>query len=192
MADDDKRYTAEQLAQLGGVSLRTVRYYVQEELIDRPLARGPGAHFSDTHLRQLKRCKLLQDWGFDLETIRDKASSFQSILGGFAVDSDQLRTGAQLRAIFAAMGGEPGSGLNPKQAEAIRAAVRHLRGKTARAEPQVETKSRLERIPMADGIELIIDKAAYDMPSPKALVDIALLIRKSFDPLKKRDDDDDD
>src|SRR5262245_7422924 len=189
---DEKRYTAEQLAAAAGVSLRTVRYYVQEELIERPLARGPGAHFTDTHLRQLKRCKLLQDWGFDLETIRDKASSFQSILGGFAADADHLHKGARLRALFAAMGGEPGAGLTPKQAEAIRATVRRLRGKSDRTEPQGETTSRLERIPMADGIELIVDKASYDMPSPKALVDIALLIRKSFDPLKKRDDDDDD
>ncbi len=188
---DEARYTAEQLAQLGGVSLRTVRYYVQEELIDRPLARGPGAHFTDLHLRQLRRCKLLQDWGFDLETIRDKASSFQSILGGFAVDENHLQSGAKLRAMFAALGGEPGSGLTPKQAEALRATVRQLRGKSAKAEPPPDPKSRLERIPMADGIELIVDKAVYDIPSPKALVDIALLIRKSFDPLKKRDDDDD-
>jgi DNA-binding transcriptional MerR regulator len=87
---DDNRYTAEQLAQLGGVTLRTVRYYVQEGLIDRPEARGPGGHFTDKHLRQLKRCQLLQDWGFDLETIRDKASNFQGILDGFASDTGGL------------------------------------------------------------------------------------------------------
>ena len=94
---------------LAGVSLRTVRYYVQEELVDRPLARGPGAHFTDLHLRQLKRCKLLQDWGFDLETIRDKAGSFQSILDGFAGDAMYARDGASIRAIFQALGHEPGS-----------------------------------------------------------------------------------
>ena len=98
---DDNRYTAEQLAALAGVSLRTVRYYVQEELIDRPLARGPGAHFTEKHLAQLKRCKLLQDWGFDLETIRDKAGSFQSILDGFrlmrAMGAMERRSGRSSR-----------------------------------------------------------------------------------------------
>ena len=184
---DDNRYTAEQLAQLAGVSLRTVRYYVQEELIDRPLARGPGAHFTDKHLNQLKRCKLLQDWGFDLESIRDKASSFQHILDGFAVDSGHLRDGAKLREIFQALGHEPGSTLSPKQAEAVRAIVDKMRGK--RTKPAAETKGATEIIPMAEGIDLVIDRSAYDIPSPKALVEIALLVRKAFDPLKKYEDD---
>lgn len=183
---DGKRYTAEQLAQLAGVSLRTVRYYVQEELIDRPLARGPGAHFTDKHLSQLKRCKLLQDWGFDLESIRDKASSFQGILDGFAIDSTYLGDGDLLREVFKAVGGEAGSKLSPKQAEAFRQAVTRLRRKTAKPVP---AKSGKEIIPMADGIDLVIDRAGYDIPSPKALVEIALLVRKSFDPLKKDDDD---
>lgn len=185
---DDKRYTAEQLAQLGGVTLRTVRYYVQEELIDRPLARGPGAHFTDTHLRQLRRCKLLQDWGFDLETIRDKSASFQSILEGVPIDGNRMRDSAVLRAVFGAMGNEPGSGLSPKQAEALKAVVQRLRGKPATV---VEKKSATEVIPLADGIDLVVNRLAYDIPSPKTLVDIALLVRKSFDPLKKPDDDDD-
>jgi|GEM_PF-1846808 len=184
---DDKRYTAEQLAQLAGVSLRTVRYYAQEELIDRPLARGPGAHFTDKHLNQLKRCKLLQDWGFDLESIRDKASSFQGILDGFAIDSTYLGDGDLLREVFKAVGGEAGSKLSPKQAEAFRQAVTRLRGKTTKPVP---AKSGKEIIPMADGIDLVIDRAGYDIPSPKALVEIALQVRKAFDPLKKRTGDD--
>lgn len=186
------RYTAEQLAALAGVSLRTVRYYVQEELIDRPLARGPGAHFTDEHLRQLKRCKLLQDWGFDLETIRDKAGSFQSILDGFTVDATYLRDGASLRAVFQALGHEQGragaSGLTAKQAEALRAVIEKMRGK--RTKPMPEKTSGREVIPMADGIDLVVDRSAYTIPSPKALVDIALQVRKAFDPLRREDDED--
>lgn len=186
---DAKRYTAEQLAQLAGVSLRTVRYYVQEELIDRPLARGPGAHFTDAHLGQLKRCKLLQDWGFDLETIRDRSSPFQGILDGFAVDTDYLRDGTIVRQIIKSIGGVPGEHMTPQQTEALRAAVQKLRGK--RTAPVVDKKTAKEVIPMAEGVDLVIDRASYDMPSPKALVDIALQVRKAFDPMRKRDDDDD-
>jgi DNA-binding transcriptional MerR regulator len=184
---DDNRYTAEQLAQLSGVTLRTVRYYVQEGLIDRPEARGPGAHFTDRHLRQLKRCQLLQDWGFDLETIRDKASNFQGILDGFAGDSGGLdRT--TLRAVLQAMTGDE-SQLTKQHAAAVRALTQRLRGKL----PKAEAKSGTERIPMAEGIDLVIDRTVYGMPSPKELVDIALLIRKTFDAVKKppKDEDDD-
>ena len=181
----DARYTAEQLAQLAGVSLRTVRYYVQEELIDRPLARGPGAHFTDKHLAQLKRCKLLQDWGFDLESIRDKASSFQGVLDGFTVDPMFAKDGEKLREIFNAIGGEPGETMTAKQAEAFRTAIEKLRGK--RTKPKAEPPTGKEIIPMADGIDLVIDRAAYGIPSPKALVEIALEVRKAFDPVKRDD-----
>ena len=49
------KYTAEELAKLAGLPLRTVRYYVQEELIDPALGLGRGSHFDDKHLDQLKR-----------------------------------------------------------------------------------------------------------------------------------------
>ncbi len=189
MADDDKRYTAEQLAALAGVTLRTVRYYVQEELIDRPLARGPGAHFTDVAHCASSCCKLLQDWGFDLETIRDKSESFQSILDGYAIDANFMSHGAMLRALFGSPGNEP-TGLNPKQVAQMKAAVQRLRGKTAK--PALEKKSAVETIPMADGIDLVIDKTRYDLPSPRDLVEIALLVRKAFDPLKHGDEDEDD
>lgn len=179
---EDKRYTAEQLASLAGVTLRTVRYYIQEELIDRPLARGPGAHFTDGHLRQLRRCKLLQDWGFDLETIRDKSGSLQSILASFPIPDDPIRTGALLRSLSDDMPSE----FTPRQTAKLKAAVQALRGKPQK----LETKSATEVIPMAEGIDLIIDKTRYAMPSPKELVDIALLIRKTFDANKKPDEDD--
>jgi DNA-binding transcriptional MerR regulator len=178
---DDKRYTAEQLAQLGGVTLRTVRYYVQEGLIDRPEARGPGPNFTDKHLRQLKRCQLLQDWGFDLETIRDKAGNFQGILDGFAGDTGGLdRT--TLRAVLRAMTGDEEQ-LTTRHVATMRAVAQHMRGKT-----KAETRGR-ERIPLAEGIDLVVDKSAYVIPSPKELVDIAFLVRRIFDPLKRDDDD---
>jgi hypothetical protein len=56
--------------------------------------------------------------------------------------------------------------------------------------PVLEKKSAKEIIPMADGIDLVVDRRAYEIPSPKSLVDIALQVRKAFDPLKKDDDED--
>ena len=67
---DEIRYTVGEVAELGGVSRRTVRYYVQEPLIPTPYGRGRGAHYGPEHLEQLLRVKSLQERGISLDAIR--------------------------------------------------------------------------------------------------------------------------
>ncbi len=67
---DQRRYSVGELAELGGVSRRTVRYYVQEGLIRVPHGLGRGAHYDDEHLEQLLRVKALQERGMTLDAIR--------------------------------------------------------------------------------------------------------------------------
>jgi DNA-binding transcriptional MerR regulator len=64
------RYAIGELATLGGVSRRTVRYYVQEGLIPPPLGVGRGNHYTPEHLEQLLRVKTLQENGRTLVEIR--------------------------------------------------------------------------------------------------------------------------
>jgi DNA-binding transcriptional MerR regulator len=64
------RYSIDELASLGGVSRRTVRYYVQENLIPAPLGLGRGRHYTPEHLQQLLRVKALQESGRTLDEIR--------------------------------------------------------------------------------------------------------------------------
>ena len=64
------RYAIEELATLGGVSRRTIRYYVQEGLIPAPLGLGRGNHYTPEHLEQLLRVKALQEGGRTLVEIR--------------------------------------------------------------------------------------------------------------------------
>jgi DNA-binding transcriptional MerR regulator len=64
------RYSIGDLADLGGVSRRTVRYYVQEGLLPPPLGVGRGNHYAREHLDQLLRVKALQEAGHTLEEIR--------------------------------------------------------------------------------------------------------------------------
>lgn len=64
------RYAIGDLATLGGVSRRTVRYYVQEGLIPPPLGVGRGNHYSADHLEQLLRVKAMQEAGRTLDEIR--------------------------------------------------------------------------------------------------------------------------
>lgn len=50
---DESRYTISQLAELAGVTPRTIRYYTAEGLLLRPEARGQYALYSGDHLLRL-------------------------------------------------------------------------------------------------------------------------------------------
>lgn len=64
------RYGIDELAELGGVSRRTVRYYVQEQLLPAPLGVGRGNHYGGEHLERLLQVKALQEAGKSLDEIR--------------------------------------------------------------------------------------------------------------------------
>lgn len=67
---DRPRYAIGDLADLGGVSRRTVRYYVQEGLLPPPHGVGRGNHYGTEHLDQLLRVKVMQEAGRTLDEIR--------------------------------------------------------------------------------------------------------------------------
>jgi DNA-binding transcriptional MerR regulator len=66
----DGRYTIEELCELTGFSRRTIRYYVQEGLIDPPAGRGRGGFYYDSHLGRLRQIRALQEQGMSLSVIR--------------------------------------------------------------------------------------------------------------------------
>jgi DNA-binding transcriptional MerR regulator len=68
---DEPRYAIGDLADLGGVSRRTVRFYVQEGLLPAPYGLGRGNHYGQVHLDQLLRVKALQEAGRTLDEVRD-------------------------------------------------------------------------------------------------------------------------
>ena len=67
---ETREYGIAELADLGGVSRRTVRYYVQEGLLPAPLGVGRGRHYGPAHLERLLRVKALQEEGRSLTEIR--------------------------------------------------------------------------------------------------------------------------
>ena len=69
---NEARYGIEELAALGGVTRRTVRYYVQEGLLQAPLGVGRGRHYGPEHLKRLQAVKALQEQGRTLEEVRDE------------------------------------------------------------------------------------------------------------------------
>src|SRR4029079_7253438 len=69
------RYAIGDLARLAGVSRRTVRYYVQENLIPAPLGVGRGDHYGPEHLERILRVKAMQEAGKTLDEIRQAHAS---------------------------------------------------------------------------------------------------------------------
>ena len=63
-------YAIGDLADLAGVSRRTVRYYVQEGLLPAPLGLGRGSHYGPAHLEQLLKVKAMQEAGRTLDEIK--------------------------------------------------------------------------------------------------------------------------
>ena len=64
-----------ELADRAGVSIRTVRYYIQQGLLQEPAARGPGAHYTEEHLDRLLLIKRLQKEHLPLAEIRKAIQS---------------------------------------------------------------------------------------------------------------------
>ena len=52
---EKKKYSIGQLAELSGVSRRTVRFYIQSGLLKPPVGSGRGAHYTEEHLDALQK-----------------------------------------------------------------------------------------------------------------------------------------
>jgi DNA-binding transcriptional MerR regulator len=63
-------YNIADLARLGGVSRRTVRYYVQRGLIPEPTGTGRGNHYNQSHLDALIQVRRWQEEGVSLAEIQ--------------------------------------------------------------------------------------------------------------------------
>src|SRR5262245_22159285 len=66
---DECCYGIADLAERGGVTRRTVRYYVQRGLLPAPLGTGRGPHYTLTHLERLIHIRQLQERGVPLAEI---------------------------------------------------------------------------------------------------------------------------
>lgn len=152
------KYTAAELATLGGVPLRTIRFYIQQGLIDPPRGRGRGAHFDDRHLTQLKRTLSFQRAGLDNATIKQHGAELDAILAARGLT---LETAGKMWGAFA-LGALTKK--NPAEAE---------------EEEDLLDPADAVRIPLAPGVELMV-RRDVTLPSPKRLVELALFVRRIF------------
>jgi Ca-activated chloride channel family protein len=68
---DAKTFKIDELAQLTDLPIRTIRYYIQLELLERPVGEGRAAHYTTGHLERLLEVKKLSNAGLSLEYIRE-------------------------------------------------------------------------------------------------------------------------
>jgi DNA-binding transcriptional MerR regulator len=68
-------YSLDELASLAGLPRRTVRYYIQLGLVDRPIGETRAAYYTPAHLDQLLSVVRLSKAGLSLERIRELQST---------------------------------------------------------------------------------------------------------------------
>ena len=71
MTEATQTYTLSELSVLADVPPRTVRYYIQQGLVDRPEGAKRGAHYTTRHLEQLLEIRKWQRAGLSLDRIAE-------------------------------------------------------------------------------------------------------------------------
>lgn len=121
----EKTFTLDELCTLTDLTKRTVRYYMQLGLVERPIGETRAAHYTSRHLDQLLRVKQLTEAGVSLERIREVMAG-----GDTPVPTRQRRPGSiEVRShLFVAPGLE--IQISPEEAcmtpEQVRAFVREV------------------------------------------------------------------
>lgn len=68
-------YSLDEIAALAGTSGRTVRYYIQLGLVDRPDGETRAATYGPRHLERLVQVRKWQEAGLSLDEIREAIDS---------------------------------------------------------------------------------------------------------------------
>jgi DNA-binding transcriptional MerR regulator len=71
MKNGDKKFAIDEICALVEMNKRTVRYYIQKGLVDRPEGIGKGAFYSHAHLEQLLAIRKWKAAGLSLDRIQD-------------------------------------------------------------------------------------------------------------------------
>ena len=72
-----KYFNIETLAKKTGLTRRTIRYYVQRGLLQKPEGGGRGHYYTDYHLERIKEIKRLTAQGVPLEKMKEFFSGIQ-------------------------------------------------------------------------------------------------------------------
>jgi len=65
----NKRYTLNELSALTDINARTIRFYIQQGVVDKPHGLNKGAYYTEEHLQQLLTVKKYKEAGVSLDRI---------------------------------------------------------------------------------------------------------------------------
>ncbi|NCC25389.1 MAG: MerR family transcriptional regulator, partial [Deltaproteobacteria bacterium] len=71
MESTNQKLTLAEVCALTGVNQRTVRFYIQKGLVDRPVGLKKAAYYTREHVRQLLEIEKWKGVGMTLEGIRE-------------------------------------------------------------------------------------------------------------------------
>ena len=71
MTDEKQKFSLDELCNLTSTTKRTVRFYIQQQLVDRPIGEKRAAHYTSRHLEQLLAIRKWQNAGLSLERISE-------------------------------------------------------------------------------------------------------------------------
>jgi DNA-binding transcriptional MerR regulator len=187
MSPTDPRYSLTELADLAGVTPRTVRYYMSQGLLPSPGASGPGAKYDDTHLERLRLVRRLQREHLPLAEIRQRLAGLDDTAIATLADEPPASADPQdsaLDYIRRLLGPRPVTpkrlmaGLEPPPAHTLTGEPRNVESGpvtplarspiTLGVEPAPGRnfeRSQWERIPLAPDIELHVRRP---LPRPLA------------------------
>ena len=140
-----------ELADRAGVSVRTIRYYIQQGLLPSPEARGPGTRYEREHLDRLKLIRRLQREHLPLAEIRRRmekldAGAIRELLDRGPERAPGSSAKDYIREVL--------SGPPPMMAMTLSRAPRAPRG--SGPGPASPERSQWDRITLAPDIELHI------------------------------------
>jgi len=75
MNTDERTFSIDELSDLTGTSRRTIRYYVQEGILDRPEGIARGAHYTRRHLQRVLDIMSWQAEGLTIDGIRQRLAA---------------------------------------------------------------------------------------------------------------------
>ena len=150
-AMDTVTYTIDQICEMTGVPRRTVRYYVEEGLLEPPIGRGRGGNYLDSHVERLRKIKSLQEQGWTLSSI-ERHLKTRSTADALEISSAEGSSGQEKVGRFDIHDIEPV--VTPASGE-----VAESRSLQATTDNEVRRTVRSAFL-IAPGIEIVVDREA--------------------------------
>jgi DNA-binding transcriptional MerR regulator len=161
----EQEYSIGELADLAGVTPRTIRYYVSIGLLPSPPQAGPRTRYSDAHLDRLRLIRYLQRQHLPLAEITARLEDLDDEAVADALDSDvstpqdsALDYIRGLRGVPTQLAAEAPPALMNEEVDpgAGRARARSPEPRPVDPKDRPDTRTRWERVPLGENVELHI------------------------------------